>query len=285
MKVGAPSPRTDAANAPPPAPPAVAHWSLPPSPSQAAGATELAYILNTHHHNDHVGANLALKGKHGCTIVGPKADRDRIPGIDVELADGDKYDVFGHEMECLDTPGHTLGHITLLFRNERAIFAGDTLFIMGCGRMFEGTPPVSPPRELDPASPGPASPDTPGPAAPGAPDRRPRRPAQMFWNSLSKFLALDPESRVYCAHEYTLSNAKFALSVDPDNAALQERAKRIAEMRDQGIPTVPGLLQDELQTNPFLRPSDPAIRAKVGVAPDCDNATAFGAIRKAKDNF
>jgi len=215
---------------------------------KATGVTQLAYILNTHHHQDHVGANVTLKERHGCTIVGPKADRARIPGIDVELADGDSYDVLGHKMVCLDTPGHTLGHITLLFPDNKALFCGDTLFIMGCGRMFEGNPP-------------------------------------MFWNSLSKFLALDPDTHVYCAHEYTASNARFALSIDPDNPALKERAKNIQAMRERGEPTVPGLLQDELLTNPFLRPGDPAIRKALGVPSDADNATAFGAIRTAKDNF
>lgn len=173
----------------------------------------------------------------------------------MELADGDSYDVLGHKMVCLDTPGHTLGHITLLFPDNKALFCGDTLFIMGCGRMFEGNPPVSfvggwhacsdihrvPALHMrhlailhasNTQSPS-LRPPCAGcqllfpPTLSFAPHPVPSLLPQMFWNSLSKFLALDPDTHVYCAHEYTASNARFALSIDPDNPALKERAKNI----------------------------------------------------------
>ncbi|CAG9461991.1 unnamed protein product [Pedinophyceae sp. YPF-701] len=209
---------------------------------------KLDYILNTHHHDDHVGANLALKEKFGCKIVGPKADEKRIPGIDVALGDGETFAVGEQKMVVFDTPGHTTGHITLFFEDAKALFPGDTLFLMGCGRMFEGTP-------------------------------------QQFWGSLNRLKSLNPEARVYCAHEYTQSNAKFAVSVDPENPALAARKEKIDAARAAGEATVPGVLGDELTTNPFLRPDDPKIRAKLGVAADAPMDEAWAAIRKAKDNF
>src|SRR5579875_3693668 len=133
----------------------------------------LTHILNTHHHGDHTGGNLELKAATGCTIVGPRADRARIPGIDVELGEGDEYALGAAVARVFDVPGHTRGHIAYWFSGSRALFCGDTLFLMGCGRLFEGTP------------------------------------AQM-WTSLSKLRALPPDTRVYCAHEYTQSNARFA---------------------------------------------------------------------------
>lgn len=156
----------------------------------------LTHILNTHHHMDHVGGNLMLKSKYGATIVGPVADKDRIPGIDVALKDGDRYSLGDSELVCFDTPGHTRGHITFFFPEAKALFPGDTLFSLGCGRLFEGTP------------------------------------AQM-WSSLSKLVVLDPETKVYCAHEYTQSNAKFAASVDPENEDLQRMKSDIDTKRSQ----------------------------------------------------
>lgn len=209
---------------------------------------KLDYILNTHHHWDHTGGNEELKSKFNCTIVGPKADQGRIPGIDIALADGESWKFGKLEMQVFDTPGHTKGHITLWFPQVQALFPGDTLFALGCGRMFEGN-------------------------------------AQQMWTSLSKLKPLPPNSKVFCAHEYTQSNAKFALSVDPDNEALQKRAALINDLRKQGIPTIPSTLQEELDTNPFLRPNDPAIRKKLGVPEGVSDVEAFAAVRKAKDNF
>ena len=207
----------------------------------------LTHILNTHHHNDHIGANLELKEEFGLTVIGPRADRDRIPGIDIAVGDGDKFMLGNAEARVFDVPGHTRGHIAYWFAESNALFCGDTLFAMGCGRLFEGTP------------------------------------AQM-WHSLSKFRALPDETKVYCAHEYTLSNARFALTVDSGNAALKERAALVARMREANQPTVPSTLGEERATNPFLRADRPELAAAVsmtGAAP----ADVFSAIRTRKDSF
>lgn len=207
----------------------------------------LTHILNTHHHNDHVGANLALKARHGCTIVGPRADRDRIPGIEIEVGEGETYALAGAQARVFDVPGHTRGHIAYWFEADGALFCGDTLFALGCGRLFEGSP------------------------------------AQM-WHSLGKLRALPGDTRVYCAHEYTQSNARFALSVDPDNADLRDRAGRIDRARAKGEATVPSLLAEEKATNPFLRADDPGLARALGLA-GRPAAEVFGEIRAAKDRF
>ncbi|MGH7033601.1 MAG: hydroxyacylglutathione hydrolase, partial [Stellaceae bacterium] len=206
----------------------------------------LTHILNTHHHNDHTGGNRELKAATGCVIVGPRADRDRIPAIDIDVAEGETYRFGTEDARVYDVPGHTRGHIAYWFAGSRALFCGDTLFLMGCGRLFEGTP-------------------------------------QQMWQSLSKLKALPPETRVFCAHEYTQSNARFALTVEPKNAVLAARAKRIDEMRAAGQSTVPASLDEELATNPFLRADLPALQAEAG-APG-DPVATFAAIRRRKDNF
>ena len=206
----------------------------------------LTHVINTHHHPDHTGGNLELKAATGAIVVGPLADRDRIPGIDVALGDGDTFK-FGEETATVfDVPGHTRGHIAYWFKDSQALFCGDTLFLMGCGRLFEGTP-------------------------------------QQMWNSLGKLKTLPPATRVYCGHEYTQANARFALTVEPTNAALVARAKRVDDLRAAGKSTVPGTLADELATNPFLRADQPALQQAMG-APG-DPVATFAAIRKAKDNF
>lgn len=206
------------------------------------------FILNTHHHWDHTGGNEELKQKYGLTIVGPQADRSRIPGIDVALGDGDTWDFGQLQMRVFDTPGHTRGHITLYFPKAEAVFPGDTLFAMGCGRLFEGTP-------------------------------------QQMWDSLQKIKALPPQTLVFCAHEYTQANAKWAQAVNPHNEALKQRAQKVADLRAKGEATIPSTLEEELQTNPFLRPEDPDIRATLGIPADASDLEAFTAIRKHKDNF
>jgi len=214
----------------------------------ALGNRKLDFILNTHHHWDHTGGNEALKAKYNCTIIGPKADAQRIPGIDIQLADSDRYKIGAADLICYDTPGHTSGHVTFFFPQAAALFPGDTLFSLGCGRLFEGTS------------------------------------AQM-WTSLSKLKVLPAETKIYCAHEYTQSNARFALSIDGGNSDLVDFAAEIDEKRRNGEATVPSVLERELKCNPFLRPDSVAIRKELGVPLDAENAVAFGVIRKAKDTF
>lgn len=209
----------------------------------------LDYIFNTHHHFDHTGGNMQLKKQfQGLEIVGPKADAARIPGIDIQVGDGDTWQFGELEMRVFDTPGHTRGHITYWLPEAKALFPGDTLFALGCGRLFEGDP-------------------------------------QMMWKSLSKLLPLPADTLVYCAHEYTQSNARFAVSVDPNNAALQERKQRIDDARSKGEPTVPSLLGEELETNPFLRPHDAGIRNSVKADNNTPDWEVFGRVRAAKDRF
>lgn len=207
----------------------------------------LSHILNTHHHGDHTGGNLELKKATGCTIVGPRADAGRIPGIDIQVGDGDSFEFGEQSARIFDVPGHTKGHIAFWFESSRALFCGDTLFALGCGRLFE------------------------------------RSPAQM-WNSLQKFLALPDDTRVYCAHEYTQANARFAVTVEPDNQRLLERAAKIDEMRAKGIPTVPSTIGEERETNPFLRPESEGLKLAMGLG-SADAVEVFAETRRRKDNF
>jgi hydroxyacylglutathione hydrolase len=207
----------------------------------------LTHILNTHHHGDHVGGNLALKQATGCTIIGPEADAERIPGIDIAVGDNEGIDLGHQHARVFDVPGHTRGHIAYWFAGSKALFCGDTLFALGCGRLFEGSP------------------------------------AQM-WGSLQKFLALPDDTRVYCAHEYTESNARFAVTVEPDNAALTARHAEIRTLRAAGKPTVPSTIGEERATNPFLRPDSAGLRATLGMQ-GADDVAVFAETRKRKDGF
>ena len=214
--------------------------------ARAKGWT-ITHILNTHHHGDHTGGNLEIKKATGCTIVGPKADKGRIPGIDVEVDEGDTYDLGEARAKVFFVPGHTRGHIAFWFEESDALFCGDTLFAMGCGRLFEGTP------------------------------------AQM-WTSLQKLRALPDATRVFCAHEYTQSNGRFALSVEPQNARLVARMKEGVAKRERGEPTVPSTLAEEKATNPFLRPDSIDLQATIGMAGG-DLVSVFAETRARKDNF
>ena len=220
------------------------------APIEQALATtgwSLDYILNTHHHWDHAGGNLELKQKTGCRVVGPRADRDRIPGIDIEVGDGDTFELGSRVARVYDTPGHTRGHICYHFDNDAVAFTGDTLFAMGCGRLFEGS-------------------------------------AAQMWNSLQKFLAWPDNTRVYCAHEYTQSNAHFALTVEPGNEDLVRRAAEVDRLRDAGQPTIPSTIGLEKATNPFLRPTSAGLKTTLGM-PDADTVAVFAETRRRKDSF
>lgn len=207
----------------------------------------LTEILTTHHHPDHTDGNLALKQATGCTISGPSYEADTIPGIDRKLSEGDVYDFAGHPVHVIHTPGHTLGHIAYYLPQDGVAFVGDTMFALGCGRVFEGT--------LD-----------------------------QMWGSLQKLAALPDETVVYCGHEYTESNLRFAMTIDGSNPALIARGEEIRKLRAAGQPTVPTTIAAEKATNPYLRADDPAVRAALNM-PTAPASDVFGAIRTAKDNF
>jgi len=207
----------------------------------------ITHILTTHHHGDHTGGNLDIKRTTGCTIIGNRNDAARIPGLDVGVAEGDTIHIGDQAASVFDVPGHTVGHVAYWFGDSAALFCGDTLFSIGCGRLFEGSP------------------------------------AQM-WGSLSKLRALPPETRVFCAHEYTEANVRFALSVDPDNPALIARADQVARLRAEERPTVPSTLGDEIAANPFLRSDHPGLATVLGMA-GADPVAVLAEVRARKDRF
>lgn len=208
---------------------------------------QLDYIFNTHHHGDHVGANLQLKQQTGCKIVGSAADQARIPGIDIMLGNGDVVKLGNQSFQVIDTPGHTLGHIVYYSADSQALFCGDTLFSLGCGRLFEGS-------------------------------------AEQMWLSLEALKALPAETRVYCAHEYTAANGRFALSVDADNPQLRQRINQVAKLRQQNRPTLPSTIGLELATNPFFRADNVSIRSNIGMT-EQSSLAVFRQLRLMKDQF
>ena len=193
---------------------------------------KLDYVLLTHHHDDHIAGAVALAARFGAKLVGNAADAARLPALDEPLKDGDTLDFGGARLRMIATPGHTTGHVTYVFGDVVAA-CGDTLFSLGCGRMFEGTP-------------------------------------AMFHASLQRLATLDPGTLLLCGHEYTLSNARFARSVDPDNEVLAARAADVERLRRDNKPTLPVILADELLANPFLR---------------AQTAEEFARLRAAKDKF
>ena len=206
-------------------------------------------VLNTHWHEDHVGANDALRERWPeLRVHAPAREREKIGRVDVGVREGDVVRVGDLRCVVRETPGHTLGHVVYHFEGEEKVFVGDVMFAMGCGRLFEGT-------------------------------------AEEMWTSMGKLLAMPDETTVYCAHEYTESNAMFALSVNPSNEDLVKRAECVREARARGDPTVPTTIALERRTNPFCRPDDEEIQRNVGMVGSTDLASVFGAIRKAKDNF
>jgi len=207
----------------------------------------LTHVLNTHHHFDHAGGNEELKARHGCTIVGPRADEARIPGIDVKVGQDDVYELGNIKLHVFDVPGHTSGHIAFYAPDAQVAFVGDTIFALGCGRLFEGSP-------------------------------------EQMWTSIQKLMALPDDTQLYCAHEYTQSNARFALTVDPDNEQLVSRARDIDDARSRGEATVPTTLGLEKATNPFLRPMAASLRNTLNMTA-ADDVAVFAETRNRKDNF
>ncbi len=208
---------------------------------------QLTHILTTHHHIDHVEGNLELKAEYGCKIIGPEAEKAAIPGIDTTVKGGDRFMIAKRHVDVFDCPGHTKGHIAFHFEDDYVLFAGDTLFAMGCGRVLEGT--------MD----------------------------EMF-HSVNQFAKLHAITNVYCGHEYTVANARFALSVDPDNSALQAAAHVAQAKRERGEMTCPTTIGDELKTNPYMRCGDARIRAGLGMA-DASDSAVFAELRTRKNNF
>lgn len=209
----------------------------------------LALILNTHHHPDHTGGNGKLQAAYGAPIIGPAKERHKIEALSRGVEEGALVTFSDLRGQVLDTPGHTSGGISFYFPALKALFCGDTLFSLGCGRLFEGT-------------------------------------AAQMWGSFQKIKALPDDTKLYPGHEYTEKNATFALAVDKDNQDLKARIEDIAKCKKKGLPTVPVTLEIEKKTNPFLRVDDPAFKKrleKAGLSQDADPAALFGALRAAKD--
>ena len=207
---------------------------------------QLKYILNTHHHFDHIGGNYELKEKYNCKIVGSKKDRDRIPGIDIEISDGDYWSFKEHTAQIIEIPGHTSGHIAFFFKSLNAVFTGDTLFSLGCGRLFEGTP-------------------------------------TMMWNSLKKLRALPDQTKIYCGHEYTLSNGKFINSIYPSED-MRLKIESLVELNEKNLPSIPSTIADEKKMNIFLKADDINLIKNLGLQGKSPEEV-FGYIRELKDNF
>lgn len=210
-------------------------------------AGQLKAILLTHHHDDHIAGAAALQATTGAAIIGNGADADRLPSLDRGVAGGERFELEGAEVDIIATPGHTLHHIAFHLPQQGWLFAGDTLFSLGCGRLFEGT-------------------------------------ALQMWESLLRLRALPADTLLYCGHEYTESNARFALSVDPDNAELQARAAEVRALRAEGHPTLPVRLGGERATNPFLRADDPRLAAAIGLE-GANPEDVFAELRRRKDDF
>ena len=207
----------------------------------------LHQILLTHHHPDHIDGVPALVAATGARVLGAAADAHRLPALDRALAEGDSVSVAGSPGQVIDVSGHTMGHIAFHFPTDAVVFTADSLMALGCGRLFEGT-------------------------------------ADTMWQSLTKLAALPPATTVCSGHEYTLGNARFALTIEPGNAALQARASAVQAARAEGRPTVPSRLSDELATNPFLRAHLPAVKAALGMEGASD-VEVFAEIRRRKDVF
>lgn len=207
----------------------------------------LTHILVTHHHSDHTDGVLELKSQFRAAVLGPAKDTRPVPGLDHGLEGGDMFDFAGHRVSVLRAPGHTKGHIAYHLPEQQLAFVGDVLFSLGCGRVLEGT-------------------------------------MEEMWNSLDALRRLPPETKVYCGHEYTLANARFALTVEPRNEALAKRAEEVSGLRSRSLPTLPTTIAAEKAANPFLRPESAEIRKLLGM-PQAGNAAIFAELRQRKDRF
>ena len=207
----------------------------------------LNHILLTHHHWDHVDGVQALCSSGGVDVYGAQADAHRLPKLDHSFGSGQNLRLAGQSCEVIDVPGHTIGHVAFFFPNLNAAFTADSLMALGCGRLFEGIP-------------------------------------EQMWDSLSKLAALPDETVIYSGHEYTLSNGRFALTIEPDNQDLVERVQKTEQAAAIGTPTVPSVLSEEKATNPFLRASDPRVKAALGME-NASDSTVFAEIRARKDRF
>lgn len=208
---------------------------------------KLTDILVTHHHADHTQGIQALKDKHRCRVVAPAGEANKVPAVDQTVREGDTVKVGNLAANVIETPGHTLGHIAYWFHKEKVAFVGDTLFSIGCGRVIEGTP-------------------------------------EQMWNSLKKLRDLPDDTRVYCGHEYTLANIKFALSIDKDNPVLTAREAQAVRQVEEGTPTIPVTVGDEKLANPFLRADVADLAVDIGLAGK-PPAEVFAEIRARKNRF
>jgi hydroxyacylglutathione hydrolase len=221
--------------------------AAPVEAALAATGWKLTDILVTHHHGDHTAGIAELKARHHCRVVAPRGEAAKIPAVDVTVGEGDRVKVGSLTAEVIETPGHTLGQINYHFPEDKLLFAGDTLFSIGCGRVIEGTP-------------------------------------EMMWKSLLKLRALPDDTALYCGHEYTDANIRFAQTIEPGNAALASRAAEAKRQIAAGEPTVPSRLGDEKRANVFLRADDPQVAAAVGLAGK-PAEKVFTEVRERKNRF
>ena len=208
---------------------------------------KLNYILNTHHHFDHIGGNIELKKKYNAKIIGFEGDKHRIPGIDIALKNNEKWNFGNSTIKIFHIPGHTLGHICFFFEKEKIAFTGDTLFSLGCGRIFEGT-------------------------------------YEQMLISLNKIKKLPKDTKIYCGHEYTYKNAEFCMKYDNNNKNLKKKFEKIKKLRSQNLPTIPSSLEDELKSNIFLRCDQKALKIKLDMK-NQEDSKVFKKVRDLKDSF
>ena len=206
----------------------------------------LKYVLNTHHHFDHVGGNYELKQKYNCKVIGSKLDENRIPEVDILLKEGEKWKFKEDAAQIIEIPGHTTGHIAFYFSNQKIVFTGDTLFSLGCGRLFEGTP-------------------------------------EMMWNSLQKLRNLPDDTKIYCGHEYTLNNALFTKSVIPGEL-IDKKISSLNDLLSKNIPSIPSTIAEEKKLNLFFQADDSILKKELRLE-DKNNIDMFAYLRNLKDNY